>query len=47
MNTEQSNNGNSQLNTERGNINKRVGRYLFLGKSKKVQWDGYRRNRTI
>jgi len=47
MNQEQSNNGNTQLNSERAKVNQRVSRYAMLGKSRKVQWDGVRRNRTI
>jgi len=46
MNTEQTT-GNTQLNTERGNFNQRVSKFMMLGKSKKVQWDSKRRNRTI
>ena len=46
MITEQTN-GNTQLNTERGNFNKRDSKYLMLGKYKKVQWDGKRRTRKI
>jgi len=40
-------NGNTQLNSERSNLNNRVSKFLILGKSKKVQWDSMRRNRTI
>tara|TARA_R110001606_G_scaffold194440_1_gene342192 strand:- start:415 stop:558 length:144 start_codon:yes stop_codon:yes gene_type:complete len=40
-------NGNTQINTERSNLNNRVSKYRMLGGSKKVQWDGLRRNRTI
>jgi len=47
MSTERSNNGNTQLNSERGNHNSRVSKYVMLGKSKKVIWDSLRRNRTI
>ena len=47
MNGEQSNNGNTQINHERASLNSRVSRFRMLGKSKKVQWDGRRRNRTI
>jgi hypothetical protein len=46
MSKEQSN-GNSQLNSERTNVNNRVSRYRMLSKSKKVIWDSARRNRTI
>ena len=47
MSTERSNDGNSQLNSERSNHNTRVSRYVMLGKSKKVIWEASRRNRTI
>lgn len=47
MNSEQSNNGNTQLNSERSNLNNRVSRFIMLGRSKKVLWDSRRRNRTI
>ena len=40
-------NGNTQLNSERTNLNKRVGKFRFLSKTKKVQWDDKRRHRTI
>ncbi len=40
-------NGNTQLNSERNNINGRISKYHFMGKTKKVTWDGQRRNRTI
>jgi len=40
-------NGNTQLNSERNQVNDRISRYHFLGKAKKVIWDGARRNRTI
>jgi hypothetical protein len=40
-------NGNTQLNNEIGNFNQRVSKFTMLGKSKKVQWDSKRRNRTI
>jgi hypothetical protein len=46
MNIEQSN-GNTQLNAERAKVNQRVSRYTMLGRSRKVYWDGVRRNRTI
>ena len=39
--------GNTQLDTERGNFNKRVSKLVMLGNSRKVQWDSKRRNRTI
>lgn len=47
MNGEQSNNGNTQINHERASLNSRVSRFRMLGQTKKVQWDGRRRNRTI
>jgi hypothetical protein len=47
MNSEQSNNGNTQLNNERASLNNRVSKFMMLGRSKKVLWDGRRRNRTI
>lgn len=40
-------NGNSQLNSERDNLNRRVVKFALMSKSKKVQWDGMRRHRTI
>jgi len=46
MNTQQTN-GNTQLNSERGNLNRRVNKFSLLSKTKKVQWDSMRRHRTI
>ncbi len=46
MNPKQQN-GNVQLNSERENFNTRVSKLNYLGKSKKVQWDSKRTNRTI
>ena len=40
-------NGNTQLNTERSKVNDRISKYHFLGQTKKVTWNGQRRNRTI
>ena len=40
-------NGNTQLNTERESINNRISKFLYLGNSRKVQWDSKRSNRTI
>ena len=40
-------NGNTQLNTERNKLNNRVSKLSMLSRSKKVQWDGMRRHRTI
>jgi len=47
MNTKNQTNGNTQLNAERDNLNHRVSKFVLLSKSKKVQWDGMRRHRTI
>ena len=47
MNTSDQTNGNIQLNTERNQLNRRVSKLSMLSKSKKVQWDGMRRHRTI
>jgi hypothetical protein len=46
MNNE-SQNGNTQLNSERSNFNRKVSVLRMLGATKKVQWDGRRRYRTI
>ena len=40
-------NGNTQLNGERNELNKRVSKLAYLGNTKKVTWNGRRRNRTI
>jgi len=47
MTTADQTNGNTQLNAERNQLNKRVRKFSMLSKSKKVQWDGMRRHRTI
>jgi hypothetical protein len=47
MNTSDQTNGNTQLNTERNQLNRRVSKLSMLSKSKKVQWDRMRRHRTI
>mgnify|MGYP003631686565 len=47
MQTADQTNGNTQLNAERNQLNKRVNKFSMLGKSKRVQWDGMRRHRTI
>ena len=44
---QQSNNGQSQINSTRNSFNDKVSRLSMLGKTKKVQWDGKRRNRSI
>ena len=41
------NNGNTQLNTDRNNLNQRVSKLAYLGKSSKVQWSDKRRFRKI
>tara|TARA_B100001540_G_C15472905_1_gene490986 strand:- start:296 stop:433 length:138 start_codon:yes stop_codon:yes gene_type:complete len=40
-------NGNVQLNSARNEFNDRVGVKSFLGRSKKVSWEGTRRFRSI
>lgn len=40
-------NGNSQLNQEREQVNKRVDHKTFLGRTKRRQWSKKRRFRTI
>lgn len=40
-------NGQPHTNNTRNTYNNRVGRYIMLGTTKKVQWDGRRRNRSI
>jgi hypothetical protein len=40
-------NGNTQLNSERNKLNCRVDKFSMLSRTKKVQWDGMRRHRTI
>ena len=47
MNQADQTNGNTQLNSERNQLNNRVSKLSMLSKSKKVQWDGMRRHRTI
>ena len=47
MNTSDQTNGNTQLNAERNQLNRRVSKLSMLSKSKKVQWDRMRRHRTI
>ena len=47
MQTADQKNGNTQLNTERYKLNSRVSKLSMLSRSKKVQWDGMRRHRTI
>ncbi len=45
--TQQSNNGQTQVNSARETFNAKVSRLSMLGKSKKVAWDNSRRNRSI
>jgi hypothetical protein len=47
MSTNDQSNGNVQINSERTNFNRKVSVLSILGKTKKVQWDGKRRYRTI
>jgi hypothetical protein len=47
MQTADQTNGNTQLNSERNKLNSRVSKFHMLSKSKRVQWDGMRRHRTI
>ncbi|MDB9800907.1 hypothetical protein OAB94_00845 [Flavobacteriaceae bacterium] len=47
MSTNDQQNGNSQLNSERSNFNRKVAGLSILGRTKKVQWDSRRRYRTI
>ena len=47
MSTSDQQNGNTQLNSERASYNRKVSNLALLGNTKKVQWDGKRRYRTI
>ena len=47
MNTIKNNNGNTQINSTRNSFNTSVARFKMLGASKKIVWDGMRRNRSI
>jgi len=40
-------NGNTQLNGERNEFNKRVSTKLFMGRAQRVIWNDKRRYRTI
>ena len=40
-------NGHPHTNETRNQFNKTVSKYRVLGSSKKVQWDGKRRNRSV
>ena len=40
-------NGNPHTNETRNQFNRKVDRLLYLGKTRKNQWDSKRRNRSI
>jgi len=40
-------NGNPHTNETRNQFNRKVDRLLYLGKTRKNQWEGKRRNRSI
>ena len=44
---ENQNNGNTQLNNDRNNLNEKISKLSFLGKSSKVKWSDKRRYRNI
>ena len=44
---ENQNNGNTQLNNDRNNLNAKISKLSFLGKSSKVKWSDKRRYRNI
>jgi|TARA_R100000081_G_C4783791_1_gene153207 hypothetical protein len=44
---ENQNNGNTQLNNDRNNLNQKISKLSFLGKSSKVKWSDKRRYRNI
>ena len=44
---ESQNNGNTQLNNDRNNLNQKISKLSFLGKSSKVKWSDKRRYRNI
>jgi len=46
MSNEQQN-GNTQLNTDRNAFNQKVSKLAMLGQTKKVQWSGRRRWRNV
>ena len=41
------NNGNTQLNNDRNNLNQKISKLSLLGNSKKVKWSDKRRYRNI
>ena len=45
--SQETNNGQTQINQVRNSFNGKVSKYKMLGASKKVQWDNTRRNRAI
>ena len=44
---ESQNNGNTQLNTDRNDLNQKINKLKMLGNSKKVKWSDKRRFRNI
>ena len=44
---ESQNNGNTQLNTDRNDLNQKISKLKTLGSSKKVKWSDKRRFRNI
>ena len=44
---ESQNNGNTQLNTDRNDLNQKISKLKMLGNSKKVKWSDKRRFRNI
>ena len=44
---QESNNGQSQINSTRNSFNDKVSKLRMLGNTKKVAWDSRRRNRAI
>jgi hypothetical protein len=44
---ESQNNGNTQLNTDRNDLNQKINKLKMLGSSKKVKWSDKRRFRNI
>lgn len=44
---ESQNNGNTQLNTDRNDLNQKISKLKMLGSSKKVKWSDKRRFRNI
>ncbi len=44
---ESQNNGNTQLNIDRNDLNQKISKLKMLGSSKKVKWSDKRRFRNI